>query len=236
MKQCGPLLACILSLYGTIAYSQKVEFLRDPVVPARRVGGTAPFHFVEDGLDTTLLSYVASVKVSAPDKPSVLALYRTLKSTSRKIGANAFRLLRFDPSGVAITADLYFITDDMVDNNNMLKPKNTIYVFAGDFYQKTSTNDAFEFNGTVQNLRNGTFFVYSLQEGEKAKLKKGTVTGTTMWITWKPNQLPAYYSIRELDKKTVAKRNNASRPAKPGRFTKLEPALGALLGTVVSSQ
>jgi len=230
MKQCGPLLACILSLYGTIACSQKVEFLRDPVEPAHRVGGTAPFHFIEDGLDTTLLSYVATVKVSAPDKPSVMTLYRTLKSTSRKVGANAFRLIRFDLSAVAITADLYFMGDDVVDKNNMLKPQNTIYVFAGDLYEKTAY-DAFEFNGTVQNLRNGTFFMHRLHEGEKAKLKKGTVTGTTMWIAWKPNQLPAYYSIRGLDKKTVVKRNNVSRSAKPGRFAKLEPALGAMLAT-----
>lgn len=160
-----------------------------------------------------------------------MALYRRLESVSKKAGANAFQLVSFDASVVTIVADLYAMSDDMVDRNNMLKPMNTVFVFAGDLYDKTS-HDAFEFNGTVQNLRNGTYFSYTLNEGEKAKLKKGTVTGTTMWITWKPNQLPSYYSIRDYGKKNVVKRTTVSQAARPGKFVRVEPALGAMLRTV----
>ena len=235
MKQSKFFLASVLWLQVLVVYAQNTEFISGPADINRRIGARAPFHYLEEGLDTAQLSYVARVKVSSPVKPSLLPLYGELESQSKKAGANAFRLVQFDQSGVAITADLYFIGEDAVNRNNMLKPPNTIYIFAGDPYEKT-TYDAFEFNGGVHNLRNGTFFKYVLDEGEKAKLKKGTVTGTTMWINWKPNQLPSYYSVRGFGEKTVVERTSVSQASRPGKFLDVEPALGALLMRVLEEK
>lgn len=235
MKQRKFLLAGVLLLQVLTVYPQNTEFISGPSEGNGKIGAKARFHYLEEGLDTTQLSYVARVKVSSPGKPSLFSLYGELESQSKKAGANAFRLLQFDQSAVAITADLYLIGEDEVKRNNMLKPQNTIYVFAGDPYEKI-TYDAFEFNGGVHNLRNGTYFKYILDEGEKAKLKKGTVTGTTMWITWKPTQLPNYYSVRGFGEKTVVKRTSVSQSSRPGKFIRVEAALGALLTRVLDEK
>lgn len=233
MKQIKILVAGVLWLQVLSAYAQNTRFISTTSESHDRIGAKAPFHYLEEELDTAQTTYIGRVEIAVPEKPSLLLLYNELESQSKKAGANAFRLVAFDQAKIAMTADLYRIDDDVVNRNNLIKPHNTIHVFAGDLYEKT-TYDAFEFNGIVQNLRNGTYFKYVLNEGEKAKLKKGTVTGTTMWINWKPNQLPSYYSVRGFGTKTVVKRTSVSQPSRPGKFVTVENALGALLTRVLS--
>src|SRR5690606_10274027 len=192
----------------------------------------APFHFVEEGLDTAQLEFVGQLRVTSGSTPSLRSIYRKLETSARKNGANAFRLISFDKPGATLTADLYYLSDDAAARNNMLKAHNTVFVFGGDLYGST-THDAFEFNGKVQNIRNGTYFKYTLAEGEKAKLMKGTITGTVMWISWKPNQLPSYYSVRAFGDKAVVKRTTVSQSARPGKFIEVDRALGAFLTRVL---
>lgn len=232
MKQGRHILIGILWIQALAVGAQDSEFLTGPYSSGRKVGFKAPFHFVEDGLDTTQLDFVGRIRVSSGGDPSLRSLYREMETRARKSGANAFRLVAFDRPGLTLTADLYFLSDDAAAKNNMLKAHNTIHVFGGDLYGPT-THDAFEFNGKVENIRNGTYFKYTLAEGEKAKLMKGTITGTVMWISWKPNQLPAYYSVRAFGEKAVVKRTTVSRSARPGKFIEVDRALGALLAAIL---
>lgn len=231
MKQ----IALFLVSFACIAHnvsSQEIAIIDRSEKKFRKVGSKAPFYFVEDDLDTAILSYVARLKIQSQENPSLLVMYARLKSEARKLGANAFRIYRFDQSRIALTVDLYLAQGEAIERNNLLKTMNTVYVFAGDAYEKTSYF-AFEFNGSVKTLRNGTFFKYHLREGEQVKLKKGTVTGTTMWIKWKPNQLPHYYSIHGFGKEAVVKRMTVSQASRPTRFITVEGGLGALLSNAL---
>lgn len=232
MKQGRHILIAILWIQVFATSAQDSEFLKGPSNTGRKVGFKAPFHFVEEGLDTAQLEFIGRLRVSSGDKPSMRSMYRELERRARKTGANAFRLISFDKPGVVLTADLYFLTDDAVSQNNSLKDRNTVFVFGGDLFGSPTT-DAFEFNGRVRNIRNGTYFKYTLAEGEKAKLMKGTITGTVMWISWKPNALPSYYSVRDFGEKAVVKRTSVSQSARHGKFIEVDRALGALLAAIM---
>ncbi|HEY4655311.1 MAG TPA: hypothetical protein VIH22_12395 [Cyclobacteriaceae bacterium] len=234
MKLAGLILSGVLCILAS-GRAQTFEILSGSENHLGRVRSKAPFHFVEEDLDTALLTFIARVRITDPVNPSLYALYNGLKSEGKKLGANAFKLRQFDQSGMTIVADLYFARDDVVNRNNLSKPQNTVYVFAGEPYGKTAYF-SFEFNSTVRNLKNGTYFRYQLEEGEQAKLKKGTVTGTTMWVKWKPNQLPNYYSIYGFGEKAVVKRTTVSQSARPTRFEPLESALGAMLAAVLTEK
>ncbi|MFO7256533.1 MAG: hypothetical protein DIU61_002500 [Bacteroidota bacterium] len=234
MKQGRHLLIAILWIQVFAASGQSVEFLKGPFSNEKKLGLKSPFHFIEEKLDTAELDYIGRVRVTPGSVASLRSMYLALEKQAKKNGANAFRLISFDRPGTAIIADLYFLSDDTVARNNMLKAHNTVYVFGGDLYGP-ETHDAFEFNGQVRNIRNGTFFKYKLREGEKVKLTKGTITGTVMWISWKPNQLPAYYSVRDFGEKAVVKRTEVSQAAKPSKFIELDRALGALLVAVLDA-
>jgi hypothetical protein len=177
MKQGRHIIIAILWILASAASAQDLEFVRGPFASGHKVGLKAPFHFIEEKLDTTQLQYVGRVRVGLG---SLRSMYLALEKRAKKNGANAFRLVSFDRTGTSLTTDLYFLPEDAVARNNMLKAHNTIYVFCGDLYGPATT-DAFEFNGRVRNIRNGTFFKYTLSEGEKAKLTKGMITGTVMW-------------------------------------------------------
>lgn len=222
----------ILWIQAFAVSGQNVEFLEGPFNTGRKVGFKAAFHFIEDRFDSTKLDYVGRVHVSADGVASLRSMYLALEKRARKNGANAFRLITFDKTNTALVADLYYISDDVVAENNRLKEHNTIYVFGGDLYGPV-TRDAFEFNGKVRNVRNGTYFKHTLAEGEKAKLMKGTITGTVMWISWKPNALSSYYSVRDFGEKTVVKRRTVSQSSRPGKFIEVDRALGELLATVL---
>lgn len=232
MKQRTHILIAILWIQAFTTAAQDSEFLKGPFNSGHKIGFKSPFHFVEDGLDTARLEFVGQLRVTPAGTPSLRSMYRELETRAKKSGANAFRLVGFDRTVPTLTADLYYLSEEAAARNNMLKAHNTVYVFGGDLYGPT-THDAFEFNGKVENIRNGTYFKYTLGEGEKAKLMKGTITGTIMWISWKPNQLPAYYSVRDFGEKTVVKRTTVSQSATPGKFIEVDRALGALLAVIM---
>jgi hypothetical protein len=230
MKQGRHVLIAILWIQAFAASGQNVEFLKGPFSTGHKIGLNAPFHFVEEKFDTAELDYVGQMRVDG--FTSLRSMYHVLEKHAKKNGANGFRLANFDRAAATLVADLYFLSEHAVVRNNMLKAHNTVYIFGGDLYGPT-THDAFEFNGSVRNIRNGTYFKYTLAEGEKAKLMQGTITGTVMWISWKPNQLPSYYSVRDFGEKAVVKRTTVSRSGRPGKFVEVESGLGALLGVVL---
>jgi hypothetical protein len=232
MKHISLLILVIFGMLG-MAHSQNVEIIYRSSDNLNKIKNKTAFHFIEKGLDSTRLTYVARMKVKASGNPSLASLYSKMKSEGKKLGANAFRLLQFDPADQSLTVDLCLAKEDVINVNNLLKPLNTVTIFAGDIYEKTAYF-SFEFNGGVRTLKNGTYFKYKLREGEQAKLKKGTVTGTTMWIKWKPNQLPNYYTIHGFSKEAIVKRTTVSQSSKPGKFMPVEAGLGAMLSVILT--
>ena len=91
-------------------------------------------------------------------------------------------------------------------------------------------------NGIGKTIKNGTYYKYELHEGEQVKLKKGTVTGTIMWVKWKPNQMPNYYTIRGFSDQAVVKRTTQSESFKEGKFHNVDTGLAGLLVAVLDEK
>ncbi len=187
---------------------------------------------MEDDLDTTKLTFVASYEIVSEPKPSLEKIFKVAESAARNAGANAFRLKSISEDYNHTLIDAYFLDETAIQKNWELTDKNVFYVFGGEKYD-TPAYYSFECNGAGKTVKNGTYFKYTLKEGEQVKLKKGTLAGTTMWVKWKPNQLPGYFSIHGFTKEVVVKRTTQSQSFRPGKFPAVESSLGAFLVKVL---
>lgn len=227
------LIACLHLLLIQPVWAQELHIVRQSGSAFPKLNARETFYFLEETIDTVALPFVACIKVTTKENPSVEALYDKIKGKARELGANAFYLLEHDDASLLV--NLYRANKEALSKNNELKPKNTFYIFAG---EKSENKEyyGFELNGASKTIKNGTYFHYTLKEGERVKLKKGTVTGTTMWINWKPDQLPNYYSIHGFHKEPVVKRTTVSTSERPSKFVPIEDGLGALLTRVLTPQ
>lgn len=215
------------------SFSQEVKVVRKSGEQRTRIKASEQFHFLSNELDTSRVRFVATIQVVTTETPSMEKIYLLIKDEAQKLGANAIRLNSLSDSTHSLLADAYFADGEALKLNRSLKPRNVFYIFAGDKSEK-ATYYSFEFNGGAKTLKNGTYFEYALKEGEQVKLKKGVVAGTTMWIKWKPDQLPLYYSIHGFYKEPVVKRTTVSESVKPGKFLPVESDLGDFLVAVLA--
>jgi hypothetical protein len=233
MKNCLLLLLSIFVFQVSLSQDVKITKHSDKKFPKTK--NKAEFHYLEPSLDTTNLTHIATLEVSALKNPSLYGMYKKMRDEAKRMGANAFRVQKYSQATILLIVDVYRVSENIIDQNILKKVNNTIYVFAGDPFDK-STYYNFEMNGIGKSVRNGTYFKYGLHQGEQVKLKKGTVTGTIMWVKWKPNQLAHYYSIYGLSDKAVVKRTAQSESFKEGKFITVERGLGDLLVSVLEEK
>lgn len=228
-------LVILVSLVVTFASAsaQQIAILKEGIKNLSRQKTDAPFYFLEPGIDTSKLSFIGAWQLSPSENRLVEPMYKKLKEQAKKIGANAFRLRNFDAANFMMTVEVYFVGDRSVEQNELLKPANIIYLFAGEPNEKTEYY-SFEFNGAPKSIKNGTYYKYTLREGEQVKLKKGTVTGTVMWVKWKPEPSSHYLSIHGFYNEPVVKRTTVNESFKTGKFTPIEEPLGRLLTFVLT--
>lgn len=218
-----------------LSFAQVIKVVRQSDQQFRKTKNKAQFHYLESTADTTHITYVATLEVNGLGNPSLYNMYKKMTDQARKMGANAFKLRRYSQATILMEVDLYLASEDAINLNNANKPENTLYVFAGDPFEKTSYY-TFEMNGIGKSVKNGTYFMYGLHEGEQIKLKKGAITGTTMWVKWKPGQLPNYYSIHGFTDEAVVKRTTQSESFREGKFVVVDGALGGLLATILEKK
>jgi hypothetical protein len=55
---------------------------------------------------------------------------------------------------------------------------------------------AFNLNGELKTIKSGTYYKVALEEGKEIKVNKGgPIAGATMWLNWKKDKQPAFYSL-----------------------------------------
>jgi hypothetical protein len=233
MKNCLLLLSAIVAFQ--VSSAQDVKITKHSDKKFTKSNNKAEFHYLEHSLDTTNLTHIATMEVSALKDPSLFSMYKKMRDDAKRMGANAFRVKKYSQATLLLVVDVYRISENTIDQNNLKKTNNTLYVFAGDPFEK-SAYYTFEMNGIGKSVRNGTYYKYGLHQGEQVKLKKGNVTGTIMWVKWQPNQLAHYYSIHGLSDKVVVKRTTQSESFKEGKFVTVERGLGDLLVSILEEK
>ena len=187
---------------------------------------------MNEGMDTTAVTYVATYEVTSPTKASIEKIYRIAQKEARSSGANTLRLKSISEDYSSALFEAYLLDDDAVQKNRTLAEKNVFYIFGGEKFDSPAYY-SFELNGAGKSIKNGTYFKYTLKEGEQAKLRKGTVSGTVMWVKWRQNQMPSYFSIHGYVDEPVVKRTTQSQSFRPGKFPHVESSLGAFLSKVL---
>ncbi|HEX5171435.1 MAG TPA: hypothetical protein VFW11_19795 [Cyclobacteriaceae bacterium] len=233
MKKYLPILLIVM-IFGTAA-AQDVVVVQKSEKEFRKAKSKEPFQYLESGIDSTRLTYVATLEVSGLNNPSLFDMFKKLKDQAKRLGANSYKLRKYSQATIHIVADVYRAPEEVLDQNKTLKPQNTIFVFAGDPFEKTGYY-TFEMNGIGKTVKNGTYYKYTLHEGEQVKLKKGAITGTIMWVKWKPNQLPNYLTIRGFNDEAVVKRTTQSESFKEGKFHTVDSGLAGLLVSVLEEK
>lgn len=222
-------------LAALIAHAQDLRVIDKSAVEHTKTKSNDPFFFVSDEQDTTELEYVATYQITSLPKSFVEKIYDAAEGQAKKDGANGLRLMSISDDYTNAVFTAYQLNEEAINRNKILTPKNIVYVFAGEKYDD-ATYHTFEFNGAGKSIKNGTFFKYTLKEGEQAKLRKGTVAGTIMWAKWHPQGLPTYVSINGFYKPPVVKRTTQSPSVKQGKFYTVNNALGAFLVKVLKEK
>jgi hypothetical protein len=228
-------LSIALSLLCCTAFAQELRTITSGAKDLPKIKSKESFLFLNDELDTATLTFVATFEIKSPPKSSVEKIFEVAEKEARSSGANALRLKSISEDYATTIMEAYFLDDDAIQKNRILAEKNVFYVFAGEKYDAPAYY-SFEFNGAAKSIKNGTYIKFSLKEGEQAKLKKGTVSGTVMWVKWRTNQLPNYFSIHGFTKEPVVKRTTQSQSFRPGKIADVENALGAFLVKVLAEK
>ena len=214
------------------SFAQNIRVIKKSETSFPKLKKKDYFHLLEKEMDTTRVTFVATLEITPPGNYNLLTVYNKIQNEAKKIGANAFKVQQYNAYGMFI--NVFFADNEALEKNRELKPRNTFYIFAeGD--QPSNYYD-FELNGGMKSLPGGTYIEYKLNEGEHVKLKKGNITGTFMWIKWKPDQFPSYYSIHGFYNEAVVKRTRVNDPSQLDKFIALDSDLGAFLVQVLPAK
>lgn len=218
----------ILLLMFSVTFAQELRITARSEHSFSKLKSSETVYTLNTGIDTTQLTYVGSAEIINPAQVSIEKVYDKLKLEARNLGANGFRLVSLNEDYTVCRIQFYKLDDAAIESNKAISNPNTLYVFAGEKFDKTEYY-TFECNGVSRSVKNGTFFMYTLKEGEKIKLRKGTVTGTTMWVQWKPNGGQTFLTIHGFYKEPVVKRTTQSPSVKPGKFNPVDGEFGRFL-------
>lgn len=223
------LLNIVLLLLARAVEAQEIRITHQAPKDFAKIKSSHPFYFLQPGIDTTTVTYVATLVISSSATTPALRIYNKIEDQACTLGANSFGITTH--TATQLEVNLYLASEDAVTAQEPL-PRNTLYIFGHD-RDEAKAYDYFEINDVSKSIQGGTYYQYELKEGEQIKLKKGNITGTVLWVKWKPEGSTHYYSIHGFYKPPVVKKTTVSRAVKAGKFTSLDGRLGAFLATVL---
>lgn len=162
-----------------------------------KYGKQTAFSFLENGIDTSMLHYVATYVATLENKKAdITSSFFAIKKMANQLGANCFSLKSFadDSTGIqSFTLDVFYADEIALTNNSGKHPKNIAYVFCsqnkdGKIYSLKVDNQKTEFTS-------GSYLTYELKDGAELKLSKGGFTGATVWLKYHPDRLATFFTI-----------------------------------------
>ncbi len=197
MKNITIIILTIASLvFSNLIIAQTVEVInKSEFQPETK---SKDFAFIEPTTDTTNIKYIATIKASGEGKKVDLEmLFYKLKAKAQELGANAFKLNRFEKMGSSnisvLILDTYYGTDSALNLNFKNHEKNVVYIF-GDS-EKSEKTYSFKIDNTKTEIKGGTFYKHHNKEGQEVKINKGGFTGATMWVKWEENKPATFLTL-----------------------------------------
>jgi hypothetical protein len=139
---------------------------------------------------------VATLKsIGSQDNP--VLLYDLIKSAAQKVGANSFKLVKFDKyedQTAELTLATFYTNDSILGVNFKNIEKNKAYIF-GDQNMLGTNSQSCKVNGKKYDVLPGHFLAFPVMPGENIEIKKGGLTGTTMIVEGKMGKPSRFYSL-----------------------------------------
>lgn len=191
------------------------------------------FIYLSDSTNLDQAVFVAQIKAIGSLK-NTSYLYYFIKNKAQELGANAFRLDKFNPleheKGELILST-YYATDELFSTNANYLPQNTLFLFGYD--DLSSRNEQhYKINGEKYTIGAGEYRPYVLQEGKEYKINKGGFTGMTFWIKGKPNGDNSFLSFSGIGLNTAdyaLYSNGLGISINTGKINTVDPNLALLL-------
>jgi len=225
------ILRFIVIAYSSLSFGQQVQVLSQShtlLKPQHQ-----EFSFLSDSTDSAKAVFVAQIKATGSLK-NTSYFYYFIKNKAQEMGANAFRLDRFnklDRNNGELILSTYYATEELFVANSGFLPQNTVYIFGYDDLTSHKTQ-SYKINGTKYSIAAGEFASYNLNDGTAYKINKGGLTGMTYWIKGKAEEDCSFLSFSGVGL------NNADYAMYPngvgvsintGKINNVDPNLALLL-------
>jgi hypothetical protein len=142
---------------------------------------------------------VATLKsIGSQDNP--VLLYDLIKQAAQKVGANSFKLVKFDKyedQTAELTLATFYTSDSILGVNFKNIEKNKAYIF-GDSDMLGKKTQSCKVNGTKYDILPGHFLAFPIMPGENLEIKKGGITGTSMVVEGKMGKPSRFFSLSGL--------------------------------------
>jgi hypothetical protein len=170
------LLALISLFLWQSTGAQNVQFAKRPGLSLPKVKSGEEFHFLQQEIDTVKLTAVGRFKASFSDRATGFEeLFTAIRDQAKKAGANAFRPYSYFENDslhqISLTLDTYFATPDVLDENERLTVKNTLYIFTAEKFDSAGLVQ-FMLNNKVVKLGEGAYLERRLRLGEVVTVHK----------------------------------------------------------------
>jgi hypothetical protein len=218
-------------------YAQDVEITRQSTFQAS--GKSKTLAYIEPQTDTSLFTFVASLKVTGDQRTGIETLYDKVKDKALKMGANAYRFGSYQPGDSArpsvLQLDCYYGQDTVLSQNAGNREKNVVYIFAST--RPSDKSSSFKIGNSKKELAGGVYLRHPIDTGQEVKISKGGMMGAAMWIRWQQDRPATFLTLTGL--------GLAETPFTPGqvnvgftlgRISYMDDNLGCLLALVLKKE
>lgn len=222
------LIASALLVFAGLAVSgQEVSVMRQGEFVPDETPKTFTFASLPD--DIIRGKFIASFKASTGGKKkSIVSAFYDIRKHAMKMKANAFVFQAYEPTGENshdLVIDAYYIPgieDSPVDTVY----SNKVYIFCDE--RKSDAVYSIKADNQKVAFRSGTYLEYALTEGQTLKLSKGGFTGMTLFLKYRENKEPQFFSISSFGV-GAAPPGVMGASLNTGRFEPVGKNLGLLL-------
>lgn len=154
------------------------------------------FIYLNDATNISESVRVGTLKsIGSLDNP--VLLYNLIKTEAQKVGANSFRLVKFDkyPDQTGeLTLETFYTNDSILGINFKNIEKNKAYIF-GDQNMMEGKTQSCKVNGKKYEVTSGHYLVFPVMPGENLEITKGGFGGTVMTVEGKMGKPSKFYSL-----------------------------------------
>jgi hypothetical protein len=194
------------------------------------------FYYIEKDFSPVAESWVATLDgfCTNTKKSNLSHLFYNFQESANELGANSFYVeeIYYNPDTISVSISVFYLTDEEIDDNFELYPKNRIYIF-GDLTNSKAKEKNVKLNGEKVKIYPLKYYTYQNSVGKEAVVSIGGFTGSKYVLQGKEEQLPVYMTVSGFEMAPVANMNGMGLSFSTGGIHPLDMNFGQFLVEVL---